>query len=579
MINMCSFKITYLLKSIILRKGMMNMEKIRFEELNCSEEIRKAVKDMGFEETTPIQALAIPLVLEGKDVVGQAQTGTGKTAAFGIPAIDMVDPQRNETQALILCPTRELAVQVSEELAKIARYKRGVRTLPIFGGQPIERQIKGLKKGVQIVIGTPGRVMDHMRRRTLKLDNLKMMILDEADEMLNMGFREDIETILESVSSERQTLLFSATMPKPIMDIIHKYQTDPKIVKVVHKELTTPNVNQVYLEVKQKDKLEVLTRLIDMYSPKLSLVFCNTKKKVDEVTDLLQSRGYASDKIHGDMKQSLRINVMNKFKRGDIEVLIATDVAARGLDIDDVESVFNFDMPTHEEYYVHRIGRTGRAGRAGSAFTFVTGRDFYLLRNVMKYTKKKIKKHPIPTISDIETIKTSIFLEKIKKKIDEGKLEKYIKVLEDLLDDDFSAIEIAAALLKMELEIKDVVEIDIRPEKAYKSTGAEKGMVRMFINIGKNKRIRPQDVVGAIAGETSISGKNIGEIDIFDNYTFVEIPEEYADEVLSIMSKNTIKGNKINIEPAKGKKIASSRKSPDKKFSREKVRKAKVKRK
>ncbi|MCG8541593.1 MAG: DEAD/DEAH box helicase [Clostridia bacterium] len=555
------------------------MEKIRFEELNCSEEIRKAVKDMGFEETTPIQALAIPLVLEGKDVVGQAQTGTGKTAAFGIPAIDMVDPQRNETQALILCPTRELAVQVSEELAKIARYKRGVRTLPIFGGQPIERQIKGLKKGVQIVIGTPGRVMDHMRRRTLKLDNLKMMILDEADEMLNMGFREDIETILESVSSERQTLLFSATMPKPIMDIIHKYQTDPKIVKVVHKELTTPNVNQVYLEVKQKDKLEVLTRLIDMYSPKLSLVFCNTKKKVDEVTDLLQSRGYASDKIHGDMKQSLRINVMNKFKRGDIEVLIATDVAARGLDIDDVESVFNFDMPTHEEYYVHRIGRTGRAGRAGSAFTFVTGRDFYLLRNVMKYTKKKIKKHPIPTISDIETIKTSIFLEKIKKKIDEGKLEKYIKVLEDLLDDDFSAIEIAAALLKMELEIKDVVEIDIRPEKAYKSTGAEKGMVRMFINIGKNKRIRPQDVVGAIAGETSISGKNIGEIDIFDNYTFVEIPEEYADEVLSIMSKNTIKGNKINIEPAKGKKIASSRKSPDKKFSREKVRKAKVKRK
>ena len=555
------------------------MEKIRFEELNCSEEIRKAVKDMGFEETTPIQALAIPLVLEGKDVVGQAQTGTGKTAAFGIPAIDMVDPQRNETQALILCPTRELAVQVSEELAKIARYKRGVRTLPIFGGQPIERQIKGLKKGVQIVIGTPGRVMDHMRRRTLKLDNLKMMILDEADEMLNMGFREDIETILESVSSERQTLLFSATMPKPIMDIIHKYQTDPKIVKVVHRELTTPNVNQVYLEVKQKDKLEVLTRLIDMYSPKLSLVFCNTKKKVDEVTDLLQSRGYASDKIHGDMKQSLRINVMNKFKRGDIEVLIATDVAARGLDIDDVESVFNFDMPTHEEYYVHRIGRTGRAGRAGSAFTFVTGRDFYLLRNVMKYTKKKIKKHPIPTISDIETIKTSIFLEKIKKKIDEGKLEKYIKVLEDLLDDDFSAIEIAAALLKMELEIKDVVEIDIRPDKTYKSTGAEKGMVRMFINIGKNKRIRPQDVVGAIAGETSISGKNIGEIDIFDNYTFVEIPEEYADEVLSIMSKNTIKGNKINIEPAKGKKIVSSRKIPDKKFSREKVRKAKVKRK
>lgn len=569
------------------------MDKIRFEELNCSEEIKKAVKDMGFEEATPIQTLAIPLVLEGKDVVGQAQTGTGKTAAFGIPAIDMVDAKKRETQALILCPTRELAVQVAEELAKIAKYKRGIRTLPVFGGQPIDRQIKGLRNGAQIVIGTPGRVMDHMRRRTLKLENLKMMILDEADEMLNMGFREDIETILESVGEERQTLLFSATMPKAIMEIIHKFQKNPEVVKVVHKELTTPNINQLYLEVKERDKLEVLTRLIDMYSPKLSLVFCNTKRKVDEVTDLLQSRGYASDKIHGDMKQSLRINVMNKFKRGDIEVLVATDVAARGLDIDDVESVFNFDMPTHEEYYVHRIGRTGRAGRTGSAFTFVTGRDFYLLRNVMKYTKKKIKKHPIPTISDIETIKTSIFLEKIKKKINEGKLKKYIKVLEDLIEDDFSAIEIAAALLKMELEMKDAKEIDIKPEKTHrrdggnkrtrsdKRTGAEEGMVRMFINIGKDKKIRPQDVVGAIAGETSISGKNIGGIDIFDNYTFVEIPEEYADEVLSIMSKNTIKGNQINIEPAKGAKGKGNKKKKniDRKPTREKSRTAKVKRK
>ncbi|SHJ61450.1 DEAD/DEAH box helicase [Paramaledivibacter caminithermalis] len=558
------------------------MDKIRFEELNCSEEIKKAVKDMGFEEATPIQTMAIPLVLQGKDVVGQAQTGTGKTAAFAIPAIDMVDSDKKETQALILCPTRELAVQVAEELAKIAKYKRGIRTLPIFGGQPIDRQIKGLKRGVQIVIGTPGRVMDHMRRKTLKLENLKMMILDEADEMLNMGFREDIETILESVGEERQTLLFSATMPKPIMEIIHKYQKNPEIVKVVHKELTTPNINQLYLEVREKDKLEVLTRLIDMYSPKLSLVFCNTKRKVDDITDLLQSRGYATDKIHGDMKQSKRIQVMDKFKRGDVEILVATDVAARGLDIDDVESVFNYDMPTHEEYYVHRIGRTGRAGRTGSAFTFVTGRDFYLLRNIMKYTKKKIKKHPIPTISDIETIKTSIFLEKLKKKINEGKLEKYIKVLDDLIEDDFSAIEVAAALLKMELEMKYAKEVDIKPDKPYKGTNAkEEGMVRMFINIGKNKKIRPQDVVGAIAGETSISGKRIGDIDIHENYTFVEIPEEYADEVLSIMSKNTIKGNKINIEPATGKKSKGKKKKKniERKATRDKGRKVKLKKK
>lgn len=566
-----------------IKKRNDNMEKIRFEELNCSEEIKKAVKDMGFEEATPIQTLAIPLVLAGKDVVGQAQTGTGKTAAFGIPAIDLVDPTSKATQALILCPTRELAVQVAEELAKIARYKRGIRTLPVFGGQPIERQIRGLQKGAQIVIGTPGRVMDHMRRGTLRLLNLKMMILDEADEMLNMGFREDIETILESIGEERQTLLFSATMPKAIMDIIHKFQKNPEIVKVVHKELTTPNIDQIYLEVKEKDKVEVLTRLIDMYSPKLSLVFCNTKRKVDDVTDLLQSRGYASDKIHGDMKQSLRINVMNKFKRGDVEVLVATDVAARGIDIDDVESVFNYDMPSHEEYYVHRIGRTGRAGRTGSAFTFVTGRDFYALRNVMKYTKKKIKKHPIPTLSDIESIKTTIFLEKLKKKINEGNLKKYIKVLEDIVDDDFSAIEVAAALLKMELEMADAKEIDIRPdrpqrsEKKFKRAGAEQGMVRMFINIGKNKAIRPQDVVGAIAGETSISGKNIGDIDIFENYTFVEIPEEFSEEVLQIMSKNTIKGNKINIEPAKGKRGGVKKKrNPEIKSVKEKSRKAKV---
>jgi ATP-dependent RNA helicase DeaD len=535
------------------------VDKIRFEQLNCSEEVIKAVRDMGFEEATPIQTLSIPLILEGRDVVGQAQTGTGKTAAFGIPTIDRISSDIKETQALILCPTRELAVQVSEELSKIAKNKKGIRILPIFGGQPIERQIKELKKGAQIVIGTPGRVMDHIRRKTLKLDRLQMLILDEADEMLNMGFREDIETIIESIENERQTLLFSATMPKAILEIIDEYQREPEIVKVIHKELTVPNVNQMYIEVKEKDKLEVLTRLIDVYNPKLSIVFCNTKKKVDEVTDLLQMRGYSTDKIHGDMKQSLRINVMNKFKRGDIEVLVATDVAARGLDIDDVESVFNFDMPSHEEYYVHRIGRTGRMGRTGSAFSFVTARDFYLLKNVMKYTKKKIKRHPIPTISDIETIRTDAFINKLKKKIDEGNLQKYIKIVERLMEDDYPSIEVAAALLKMELQMTNARKMDIEDINGFKGTGAQKGMVRMFINIGRNKKIKPKDVVGAIAGETSVKGTNIGAIDIYDDYTFVEIPEEYAEEVLAIMRKNTIKGNKIKIELSKGKRVRRKR--------------------
>lgn len=546
------------------------MNEIRFDELNCSEEVVKAVMDMGFEEATPIQALSIPLVLEGKDIVGQAQTGTGKTAAFGIPVVERISVDSRETQALILCPTRELAIQVAEEISKIAKYKKGIRMVPVVGGQPFDRQIKGLKSGAHIVIGTPGRVMDHMRRKTLKIDDLKMMVLDEADEMLNMGFREDIETILSEVKHERQTLLFSATMPKAILEIINRFQTNPEIVKVVHKELTTPNISQSYVEVKEKDKLEVMTRFIDLKNPKLSIVFCNTKKKVDEITDLLQARGYQTDKIHGDMKQALRSNVISKFKRGDVEILVATDVAARGLDIDDVEMVFNYDMPSDEEYYVHRIGRTGRAGRTGSAYSLVTPREFYLLRNIMKYTKKKIDREAIPTVDDIETIKTEAFVDELKQKVDEGNLKKYIDIVEKLMEDDYQSIEVAAALLKMKLEMPEMREIEIEDMRGFRdednqrgagrsrNTGAQSGMVRMFINIGRNKKIQAKDVFGAIVGETQIGKGNVGDIDIYDDYTFVEIPERYADEVLEIMRKNTIKGNKINIERAKAKKARSN---------------------
>ncbi|QSX07535.1 DEAD/DEAH box helicase [Alkalibacter rhizosphaerae] len=537
------------------------MEKMKFEEIpQISDEIKKAVEDMGFEEMTPIQQLSIPLVYQGLDIVGQAQTGTGKTAAFGIPTIDAIDADDKRTQALILCPTRELALQVSEEISKLAKYKRGIKVLPVFGGQSIDRQIQGLKRGAQIVIGTPGRIMDHLRRRTLKIDQLNKFILDEADEMLNMGFREDIETILESVEHEKQTLLFSATMPKAILEIINTYQNDPQIVKVEHKELTTPNVEQFYLETKEKDKMEVMTRLIDVYNPNLAIIFCNTKRKVDDVTELLQTRGYSADKIHGDMKQMVRSNVIAKFKRGDIDILIATDVAARGLDIDDVAIVLNYDMPSHEEYYVHRIGRTGRAGRTGTAFTMVTPRDYNLLKSVMNYTKKKIKRHPIPSIGEIETVKTDAFVEKIKSKIQQGGLERYIKILESLLEtEDYQAIEVAAALIKEELELPEKDNVDMRGFKKDNlptSKGSKRGrskepMAKLFINVGKNHQIRPGDVVGSIAGETGVSGSSIGSIDIFDDYTYVEIPEEYADQVLEIMSKNTIKGTKINIERAK----------------------------
>ena len=341
--------------------------------MQLSKEIYQAVLDMGFEEATPIQSQAIPLVKAGKDIIGQSQTGTGKTAAFGIPCLERIDPDDRRLQALILCPTRELAIQVSEEFRKLLKYKDNIRVVPIYGGQPIDRQILARKKGAQVVIGTPGRVMDHMRRRTLKMETVQMMILDEADEMLDMGFREDIETILVKIPEDHQTLLFSATLSPEILDITRRFQRDPEYVKIVRKELTVPNIEQYYFDVKEKTKLEALTRIIDVYMPNLAMVFCNTKKRVDDLVELLQGRGYFAEGLHGDLKQAQRDKVMQKFRNGTIEILVATDVAARGIDVDDIDIVFNYDVPQDEEYYVHRIGRTGRAGRSGKAFTFCVG--------------------------------------------------------------------------------------------------------------------------------------------------------------------------------------------------------------
>ncbi|NLC04747.1 MAG: DEAD/DEAH box helicase, partial [Tissierellia bacterium] len=344
------------------------MEKLRFEEINVSDDIRKGISDIGFEEMSPIQAQAIPVILAGKDIIGQAQTGTGKTAAFGIPILEMIDIKDKSIQALILCPTRELSIQVAEEIGRLGKFKKGLSVLPVYGGQPIDRQLRVLRKGVHIVVGTPGRVIDHIKRKTLKTDKVKMMVLDEADEMFDMGFRDDIALVMNGLHEDRQTIFFSATMAKEIVRFASRYQKDPVMVKVVHKELTVPKVEQGYFELREQMKTEVLSRLIDMYNPQLSLVFCNTKRKVDELVVSLQSRGYTADALHGDLKQSQRDTVMGKFRRGVIDILVATDVAARGLDVDEIDLVFNYDMPQDEEYYVHRIGRTARAGRDGRAF-------------------------------------------------------------------------------------------------------------------------------------------------------------------------------------------------------------------
>ena len=426
------------------------MESLTFKDLGLSKSIERAVEDMGFEEATPIQAQAIPYVLEGRDVIGQAQTGTGKTAAFGIPALELLDSSSKKVQVIVLCPTRELANQVAEELSKLARYQKS-KILPIYGGQPIDRQIKALRKGVHIVIGTPGRVMDHIQRRTLKLDSVKMLVLDEADEMLDMGFREDIEFILEHVPEEKQTILFSATMPKPILKLTKKYKTNPQMIKTIHKKLTVPQVEQFYFEVRNHAKTEVLCRLIDIYNFKSSLVFCNTKKSVDKQVETLKARGYLADGMHGDMRQTQRERVMASFKKGDIETLIATDVAARGIDIENIEAVFNYDIPQDEESYIHRIGRTGRAGKGGIALTFASGKEIHKIKSIQKHTKAKIIRKNVPSQSDVEDIRAELLSQKVRDIIDAGHIGKYEHWVEKLLDEDYASVDVASALVKIQL--------------------------------------------------------------------------------------------------------------------------------
>ena len=521
--------------------------------------------------------------MEGRDIIGQAQTGTGKTAAFGIPLLQKVDPKSKKLQAIALCPTRELAIQVADEIRRLAKYMHGVKVLPIYGGQDIVKQIRSLKDGTQIIIGTPGRVMDHMRRKTVKFDHIQTVVMDEADEMLNMGFLEDMETILSQLPEERQTVMFSATMPQAIADIAHKFQKEPVTVKVVKKELTVPKVTQYYYEVKPKTKVEVMCRLLDMYAPKLSVVFCNTKKGVDELVQALQGRGYFAEGLHGDLKQIQRDRVMNSFRNGRTDILVATDVAARGIDVDDVEAVFNYDLPQDDEYYVHRIGRTGRAGREGIAFSFVVGKEVYKLRDIQRYCKTKIIPQAIPSLNDVTGIKVDKILENVADTIEESDLSEMINILEKkLLEEDYTSLDLAAALLKMMMgeESEDIVDTreprSLDDLDSYYSGGSRNGngrgrgrnsggrdsrydsgredMARLFINIGKNQNVKPGDILGAIAGESGMPGKMVGSIDMYDKYTFVEVPRENADAVLNAMKDVKIKGKNIHMEKANGGK-------------------------
>lgn len=433
-----------------------------FNDFNLGPKVLKAVTELGFEEPTPIQMKAIPIAMSGQDLIGQAQTGTGKTAAFGIPLINKIEASDGKIEALILAPTRELAIQVSEEIGKLARYK-GVRSLPIYGGQEIGRQIRALKKHPHIIIGTPGRLLDHINRRTIKLDEVKTVILDEADEMLDMGFLEDIQAILKMVPTERQTMLFSATMPPNIQKLAQQFLRNPEHVSVVPKQVTVPLISQSYFEVHERQKFEALSRLLDMESPDLAIIFGRTKRRVDELAEALQKRGYSADGLHGDLSQNQRDAVMRKFRDGSIDVLVATDVAARGLDVSGVSHVINFDLPQDPESYVHRIGRTGRAGKEGSAWTFVTPREIDHLHFIERVTRHRIPRKPLPSLAEAIEGKQKVTAEKLLDVVNNENYSEFKGVAIQLLEQ-YDSVQLLSAALKLLTGEKKEIAIELTPE-------------------------------------------------------------------------------------------------------------------
>ena len=576
------------------------MEKRPFNELGLSPEILKAVDKMGFEEASPIQTAVIPHGMAGKDVVGQSATGSGKTAAFAIPAIEKVDTHMKKVQVLVLCPTRELAVQVAEEFGKLAFFKKGLMEVPIYGGQSYERQFRALAAGAQVVIGTPGRVMDHMARGTLKLDALKVVVLDEVDRMLDMGFRDDIEHILKSVPAERQCLFFSATMPRMIQDLIKRYTRDPVWVRIEAHAQNAPQVEQIYFEVDRRSKIELLTRLIDLHDFRFGIIFCSTKIMVDELDEHLHARGYSTDRLHGDITQAQRTRVMDKFRRRGFEFLVATDVAARGLDVDDLEVVFNFDLPNDAEDYTHRIGRTGRAGKQGMAFTFVAGRELYKMQNMIHYGRLKIRRERVPSMDEVEEAKGNVFFEKLRATLEEKKFKSHDQMVERLIEQGYASTDIASALIHLlqgavneppakaagktkaeriaaneappvtkpaapaakverpspgafpaktvrpkEYPAGDKFAAQKRTYERKARTGREPGFTTISFNVGRAQLVTPADLVGKIAGVTRLPANVVGAIDIHEEHTKVDVATEHAAVVVAKLAGIRVKNQSL----------------------------------
>ena len=523
-----------------------------FSELSLTPAIRRAVEAMGFETATDIQAQSIPLIQSGCDVIGRSQTGTGKTVAFGIPALEAIDTTselRHAVQVLILCPTRELAVQACEEIRKLAQFMPGVRAVDVYGGAPMDRQILRLKTA-NIVVGTPGRVMDHMRRKTLRLDALKMIVLDEADEMLSMGFREDIETILAETPEQRQTVLFSATMPPAILALTRTYQKNPQLVQIAQTQETVENIEQTYCDVPMGRKMDALALLLQYEAPKLALIFCNTKRMVDEITEYLGQHDFLAEGLHGDMKQSQRTKVMSGFKHGRTGILVATDVAARGIDVNDIDYVINYDVPQSAEYYVHRIGRTGRAGKSGKALTICSGRrQVGELMQIAHDTKTPIARREIPKPQEIRFKQQQIMISAIEDAAAAENELPYLTAAEELVQRGLDPVRVAAAVMGLhwgepETDIAEIPDAPVFSGAPRASSGRAGGRYqKIVINIGRQKRVAPNHIVGAITERTGLSGREIGKIEIYDDETVVSVPEKGLDETLAAMENLKILGN------------------------------------
>lgn len=537
-----------------------------FAELGLSDALVSTLSGLGYDEPTPIQAQAIPLLLAGRDVIAQAQTGTGKTAAFALPMIERVTDAL-VVQALVLAPTRELAVQVAEAIHRYGRH-RSLRVLPIYGGQPIERQLRGLAQGTQVVVGTPGRVLDHLKRGSLRFDHLRMVVLDEADEMLDMGFAEELEAILQLTPTERQTALFSATLPPAVQNLTLRYTRQPVRVSIAAEQLTTPRIRQTYYEVLARDKLDALCRVLDAEMPQLAIVFCRTRQEADDIGERLQGRGYAAESLHGDLSQAARDRVMRRFREGQLDVLVATDVAARGLDIAEVSHVINYDVPTDPESYVHRIGRTGRAGREGVAITFITPRERRMLQIIERVTRTRIERCQMPTLADVAARRRSALVDQLRAAMADPALASYTTLVDELAGTG-DLRTVAAAALKLLLNEDQTDQVDTitrldpppaeRPQRERSERSArsprtkadarsertERTMVRLQINLGRNDQIRPADIVGAIANESGLPGRSIGEIEIRARTSVVEVPRRAAQQVLQALNRTTLRGQRV----------------------------------